>query len=106
MTRTFALPILAAVLLTTSALAGGTVAVSQRGRAFAQSALQIARGDTVRFLNEDQFVHQVYASAPSFSFDTVEKGPGEGVEVPFPVAGTFQVRCHIHPKMILTVDVR
>jgi hypothetical protein len=26
--------------------------------------------------------------------------------VPFTVAGTFEVRCEIHPKMLLTVNVK
>ena len=40
------------------------------------------------------------------SFDSDEQPPGQTIEVRFPVRGTFPVRCHIHPKMLLTVHVQ
>jgi plastocyanin len=40
------------------------------------------------------------------NLDSDEKAPGETLEVRFPTAGTFDVRCHIHPKMHLVVHVK
>jgi hypothetical protein len=40
------------------------------------------------------------------SFDSDEQPPGQNVTLRFPVTGTFEVRCHIHPKMDLVVHVR
>ena len=39
------------------------------------------------------------------SFDSDEQPPGQAIEVNFPRVGTFPVRCHIHPKMLLVVHV-
>ena len=88
------------------ALAAEVVMVSQHGRAFAVHDVHIAQGDTVRFTNDDDFTHQIYVSSPSFSYESAEQPPGESVNVRFPTAGLFEVRCHIHPKMLLHVDVR
>jgi plastocyanin len=43
--------------------------------------------------------------ASAFSFVSNEQEPGRNVDVRFPVAGTFEVRCEIHPRMLLTVTV-
>jgi plastocyanin len=39
------------------------------------------------------------------SFDSDEQSPGQTIQVNFPRAGTFPVRCHIHPKMLVIVHV-
>ena len=96
----------AALLPAALALAAEVATVSQRGRAFLVRDVQIARGDTVHFTNDDDFTHQIYISSPSFNYESAEQDPGQTVDVRFPGAGTFEVRCHIHPKMLLHVDVR
>ncbi len=93
-------------VLAAAALAAATVTVSQQNRAFTSRNVQIARGDTVRFTNDDEFTHQIYVNSPSTSFDSDEQNPGETVNIRFPASGTFEVHCHIHPKMLLTVSVR
>jgi len=80
--------------------------IIQKGRAFSQAAINIARGDTLRFDNEDDFLHQIYVDATSMHFESNEQPPGEVVSVTFPSAGTFEVHCHIHPKMSLIVNVK
>ena len=80
--------------------------VVQRGRAFQLKALEIARGDTVRFVNEDEFLHQIYVKSPNFNVDSAEQSPRENIDVEFTAAGTFNVLCHIHPKMLMVVRVQ
>jgi len=63
----------------------------------------IARNETLTFTNEDSFIHQIYVDG---LFDSEEKGPGEVLNETFPRAGTFLVRCHIHPTMRLIVHVK
>jgi plastocyanin len=89
-----------------SLAAANVVSVVQKGRAFSVSTMQVVRGGVVRFVNDDLFLHQVYVDSSSFSFDTDEQEPGTTVEIQFPKAGLFEVRCHIHPKMLLQVEVR
>jgi plastocyanin len=91
-------------------LAGGVVAaditiVVQKNRAFSTPSVSIARGGVVRFANEDRFRHQLYIDSPIMSFDSDEHDPGTTLDIPFTKAGTFEVRCHIHPKMLITVEV-
>ena len=77
--------------------------ISQKGRAFRPGEVTISRGDTLTFTNADSFIHQIYVNG---MFDSEEKGPGEVINESFPRAGTFQVRCHIHPTMRLIVHVK
>jgi plastocyanin len=79
--------------------------IAQKGRAFAISDITIPRGDTILFTNDDEFLHQIYVDSKNMSFDSPEQAPGQSIEVNFPRSGTFPVRCHIHPKMLLTVRV-
>ena len=99
--RRFLLPFL---LLPASAMAaaGGHVIV-QKGRAFRPAEITIGRNEPLTFTNEDSFIHQIYVVG---LFDSEEKGPGENLNETFPQAGAFQVRCHIHPTMRMTVHVR
>ena len=92
-------------LLGSWAWASQTVRITQKGRAFAVKAVAIARGDTLQFTNEDEFLHQIYVKSSGMSFDSNEQSPGETISVRFPEAGTFDVRCHIHPTMLLVVTV-
>jgi plastocyanin len=84
-----------------------TVVVTQRGRAFTPSSVEIGVGDTVRIVNDDgDLLHHAYLDAPGFAFDIGEQEPGQSNEIVFPVAGTFDVFCGIHPKMKLTVTAK
>ena len=104
-------------ILLTNALAGVILAglcgpafaadhiVVQQGRRFHPGEVTIARGDTLTFTNNDEFIHQIYLTAQNFNFDTKEKAPGEKDVESFTEAGIFAVQCHIHPKMKLGVHV-
>jgi plastocyanin len=88
------------------AWAAQTIRISQKGRAFAVKTAAIARGDTLQFTNEDEFLHQIYVKSNGMNFDSDEQSPGETISVRFPETGTFDVRCHIHPTMLLVVTVK
>lgn len=79
--------------------------VSQRNRAFNFKRITVTGGDTVQFANDDEFIHQIYVDTKEFSIDTAESPPGQTINVKFTVAGSFEVHCHIHPKMLLVVAV-
>lgn len=89
----------------TTAFAAQMVAVVQQHRAFSVKDVTIHVGDTVRFINNDTFVHQIFVAAPSFTFESDEQPPGVNVDVRFTETGMFSVMCHIHPKMLLHVTV-
>ena len=85
--------------------AAGLLTVVQAHRAFSVADIHVKRGDTVTFTNDDAFNHHVFVKTPSFAFESAEQAPGETVNVKFPVAGTFDVQCGIHPRMHLAVTV-
>lgn len=87
------------------AMAAQSHRIVQHGRAFTVTQVSIAAGDTLEFSNDDEFIHQIYIESPQLHFDSEEQPPGQLITVKFPVAGHFEVRCHIHPKMLLKVDV-
>jgi plastocyanin len=80
--------------------------IMQKGRAFRPAEISINRGESLTFTNNDEFIHQIYVQGPGFSFDSDERNPGENITETFTASGTFEVRCHIHPKMKLAVHVR
>jgi plastocyanin len=97
------------VLLSLLLLPGAAMAadpahtVVQKGRAFRPTEVTINRDEGLTFTNEDSFIHQIYVDG---LFDSEEKSPGENLTEAFAAAGTFQVRCHIHPTMRMTVRVK
>ena len=95
-----------ALLLCAASAFAASVHVAQKHRSFSQSVITIQRGDTIAFSNDDEFLHQIYVDSKAMSFDSAEQPPGQTINVPFSQSGTFQVRCHIHPKMLLTVHVK
>lgn len=95
----------ALVLAISTAFAATIHTVSQKGRSFSLREIVISRGDSIRFTNEDEFLHQIYVDSKDMSFDSAEQRPGQAIDLNFPRAGTFAVRCHIHPKMLLWVRV-
>lgn len=97
---------LAAAFAVTAALAAGDVTVSQKNRAFTPDQLEIARGTVLHINNDDNVTHHIYIDAPKMKFDSGEQRIGETVDLRFDEAGTFTVRCAIHPTMHLNVTVR
>jgi plastocyanin len=80
--------------------------IVQKGRAFHPGEITINRDESLTFTNEDDFIHQIYSQGSGFSFDSDEKNPGENITETFTTSGTFEVHCHIHPKMKLVVHVK
>jgi plastocyanin len=94
------------VLVCAAALADDANTIVQTGRAFRPLDVAINHGTTLNFSNQDEFIHQIYVDTPGFNYDSAEQNPGQVFHIAFPAAGTFAVRCHIHPKMLLTVHVK
>ena len=80
--------------------------VDQAGQQFSQSSLTLKAGDTIVFTNKDDVTHNVKVINGD---DTDDKGlqkPGEILKATFAKAGSYQVRCGIHPKMKIDVTVQ
>ena len=97
----------AAALATQMGLAQVTssVTVIQKDIAFHPGRVEIKRGGTVTFINEDPFGHNVYSESPGGEFDIGRQQQGQRNVITFKRAGTFVAECRIHPKMRLEIVV-
>jgi cytochrome c peroxidase len=67
----------------------------------------IRLGEKLRFVNDDTVTHNITLKTPGGeSRPGILEKPGDEVELAFDEVGTHQVRCLIHPKMKLSVEVR
>lgn len=90
-----------------AALAADTPLVEQKGRMFQPGALEIAKGGSIRIVNNDgDLLHHAYVESAGFKFDSGEQEPGAHVDIVFTQSGQFDVLCAIHPKMRLVVTVK
>lgn len=94
------------LMLAASAQAGEIVEIVQRDRSFSPGEVTIHVGDTVRFLNEDSFAHNMLSETPGFEFDLQLQKPGEIKEITFDHPGVVMVGCDIHTKMHLMITVK
>jgi plastocyanin len=83
--------------------AAADAVVTQKSRAFRPTDVTVNRGEAVTFTNDDGYIHQIYVDG---LFDSDERSPGENLTENFTQSGTFEVHCHIHPKMKLIVHVK
>ncbi len=93
------------------ALAFGTVSanaaevvVDQSAKKFDKKKVSIKVGDSIKFTNSDSITHNVY-SRKGMKFDLGAQKPGASASQVFDKAGKFKVRCAIHPRMKLDVEV-
>lgn len=103
--RITAASIAVGVALGTLAAFAAESRVVQTGKAFEPAAITVKAGDTVTFVNEDFYDHNVYSESPGNVFNLGIQPPGQTNGVVLSTAGTVEVRCRIHPKMKLVVQV-
>jgi cytochrome c peroxidase len=82
-----------------------TKVVSQANKAFAPARVRIRAGRTLTVLNDDTRTHNVRIFDPRLDFNSGAQEPKESVTVTFPLPGTYEAFCGIHPSMRLTVEV-
>ena len=83
-----------------------THTIVQIERSFRPNEITITAGNSLAFSNQDEFIHQIYVDSDKIDYDSAEQPPGQIITIPFPKSGDFPVRCHIHPKMLLTIHVK
>ena len=92
-------------MLPLAGLQAAEYTVSQKNTAFSQDSLTVKVGDTVNFLNDDPFFHNVFSLSDVQFFDLGSYPQGESKPVTFEAAGTVEIECAIHPEMTMTVTV-
>ncbi len=101
----------ASLLAAAIAMAPGIVyaaeyTISQKGKKFSVTTLSAQVGDTVVFVNDDKFAHNIYSETPGFEFNYRKQMPGEEDILVLDKAIVFEVRCAIHPRMNMTISVK
>lgn len=86
----------------TSGPAAKAVSVSMKNTAFNPADITVAVGGTVMFTNDDAAEHTVTGDG----WDSGTMAAGATFAHTFDTAGTFPIRCTIHPSMTGTVNVK
>ena len=79
--------------------------IVQKNIEFAPAEYQGKVGETITFVNEDPFGHNAYSNTPGGVFDIGLQSSGERKPIRLTSAGTFEVRCRIHPKMKMQIVI-
>lgn len=85
--------------------AGADVTVSQKDKTFVPAEAAVRVGQSIAIVNDDSTVHNAYCHGGDFKYNSGPQQPGSSSKLVFTQAGTYEVRCAIHPKMKLTVTV-
>ena len=103
--KLFVLFIAHVLLFTTAALAQETHKVGQKNKEFTTDKIVVKKGDSVEFVNEDPFFHNVFSLSDAAMFDLGSFPQGNSKKVVFEESGEVEVECAIHPNMRMTVVV-
>ena len=100
----WALPCVA-LIVAGAAWAAQEHVVAQKNKSFSVKKLTVKVGDTVKFVNEDSFAHNIFSLSAAKSFDLGSFGNGGSKSVTFDKPGKVEVECAVHPDMRLDVEV-
>ncbi len=104
--RHFAAVTIACAIILSAGLAGAAeFTVSQKKRSYDPKLLAAKIGDTVLFVNDDRYAHNLYSETPGFEFNIRKQMPGDKDTIKLDKRGKFEVRCVIHPRMKMTINV-
>jgi plastocyanin len=94
-----------ALLVLATAAGAAEHVIVQKGKAFSAPKIAAKLGDTVKFVNEDPFSHNVFSLSDAKSFDLGSYGQGGAKSITLDKPGTVEVECAVHPDMKLTIEV-
>ena len=83
-----------------------TYEVGQQNKKFSVKKLSIKVGDSVKFINQDAFFHNVFSLSDIKFFDLGSFPKGEFKTVVFEEPGVVEVECAIHPDMMMEIEVK
>ena len=95
----------AALIVAGAAWAAQEHVVAQKNKSFSVKKLAVKVGDSVKFVNEDSFAHNVFSLSAAKSFDLGSFGNGGTKSVTFDKPGKIEVECAVHPDMRLDIEV-
>jgi len=103
--RTILIPVLLAFVTVSVDAQAGDIKIVQKDKKFAPKKLSAKVGDTLVFVNQDGFTHNLYSRRGSAKFDSGVMKTNDVYKLKLDKAGKFTARCAIHPKMKLRVKI-
>ena len=99
---------LVSILAVSATMADPPVTVSQSGLKFSMKDLDVNKGQTVAFVNDDTTSHNitVTGNGNGVAVNGGLQPPGEKFEMPFTKPGSYVVTCGIHPRMRMNIVVK
>lgn len=79
--------------------------ITQNNLQFKPAIKVVKPGDSVKFRNDDNVVHNIISLTDEFRFDLGEFKPGMSKSVSFKQKGVVDVQCTVHPEMKMTIFV-
>lgn len=105
--------ILSVVVVTTicATAQAKVITVKQKNKSFIMNArtidaMEVHKGDTIKFENDDPFFHNIFSLSNIQTFDLGSYKTGTSKSVTFNKPGKIAVECAIHPRMFLEVTVK
>lgn len=79
--------------------------VTQEATTFSELFIKVEHDDVIKFINLDSVNHKLTFSHHKLATIETELEPGESQTIIFSKPGVYDVTCHIHPHMKMTVFV-
>jgi plastocyanin len=80
--------------------------ISQKKKRFTPKEVVAKVGDSIRFINDDRYAHNLFSESAGMELDVRKQMPGDTYTVKLNKRGKFEVRCVIHPRMKMTIQVK
>jgi len=80
--------------------------IMQKNKTFSESEIELKKGDTLMFVNDDVVVHNIMSTTAGNEFNLGSQSPGASTSIAIKSSGDVTVMCAIHPRMKLTVKVK
>lgn len=81
------------------------VMISQKKKKFTPDLVEAKLKDTLVFVNDDRYAHNLFSKTPGYEFNITKQMPGEVHRMDLEKSGTFEIGCVIHPRMKMKVVV-
>ena len=103
--------IAAAIMLVSTIAQAEEFTVAQSDKTFKMNGTKVANltikvGDSIKFLNEDPWFHNIFSLSELKTFDLGSYPKGQSKTVTFEKAGQADIECAIHPGMLLKLEVK
>lgn len=101
----FARILLLCLVATTTTAIAEEITITQRNKAFDIEEVTAKVGDTIAFLNDDPFYHNIFSISDTLVFDLGSYPRGQARKVTLKQAGDIEVECALHPTMQMIIHV-